>query len=694
MIRLGGVRIQNFRSIKDSGKVDINQDITALIGQNESGKTNFLRALYSFNREYKYSEDEICNINNQRQAFLQSNTPNEIPILTLYFEVELPLPSPNNDNTVQVDELKVTKYFDGHYELDSVKPEGAIEQYIENIEHVLIDEIRRDIVDALEKMEEDNNFENELGSHINEGEYKNYQTALEDDKLTLNKFEDLLSDLHDELSRMRKQANNNNAQNAVNQARNEVNSQRDKARDLNEAVTSGQIYNGDNINDIEILEEDYALLNQLPTFILHENVDHLEDQLGLNEFINTDKNGEHRTFQNLLTLTDLDPERLKQADQGQRLPLTRKASAEITGLVNESWTQESLSIDINVDGDVLTVYLDDESGSMDQPSNRSKGFQWFLGFYVNFTAGTQGEFENSILLLDDPGVYLHPSGQKDLLNTLVELTDENQIIYNTHSPFLIDKDRLDRIRILEKADGTNGTAVSTEFHHNDGDVLAPIRAAFGATLSDSLFGNRQNVLVEGYSDKILLDAFSKYFRRRNRTSSSLDPDRISVINVGGANKMPYFTKLIDTEGYDYLAFLDDDSKGRQTKTGLIDDAEVEGDRVVLLGDIVDGFNGVEAEIEDLFDNEFYYNAVLSSYDDIFDEEQLEQVEMDEIPETSIAKKFENHFEDQSLGRFDKIRVAKEIRSITEQDDCDDEQVGDTTIENYRAMFEEINSAFD
>jgi type I restriction-modification system DNA methylase subunit len=104
-------------------------------------------------------------------------------------------------------------------------------------------------------------------------------------------------------------------------------------------------------------------------------------------------------------------------------------------------------------------------------------------------------------------------------------------------------------------------------------------------------------------------------------------------------------------------------------------------------------NDVEAEIEDLFDNEFYYNTVISAYEDVFDQEQQDRLEMDEIPETSIAKKFTDHFDEQGLGGFDKTRVAKEIRSITEQDDCDDERVGEATIENFRAVFEEINTTF-
>jgi len=682
MIRLASIRIQHFRSIEDSGKVDIDRNITALIGQNESGKTNSLKALYSFNQDYSYSEEDICNISNQRRQFLQANDPEEIPIVTLWFEGELALSLADAENNIRVDELRVTKFYDGHYEMESIEPEDAIEEYIVNVEQEIVNDLLSKVLDTLETMEDNGNFQNEFGDQIDKGGYEGTKNELTQGSHSLTEFTDMLSDLQEELNRFRQESNHNNAQNAANTTRNEVNAIIEEANDSLSDLQSDQVDSRD----------EHALLTQLPTFILHENVNQLEDSLTLDELIKAD--GEYRTFKNLLSLTGLEPRQLKDTEPGERLPMTESASTEITGLVNESWTQENIEIDINVDGDVLSVYLSDPSEAMNQPGNRSKGFQWFLGFYINFTARTQGEFKNSILLLDDPGVYLHPSGQKDLLSTLRQLTDGNQIIYNTHSPFLIDKDRLDKIRIVETPNENSGTKITSEFHHNDHDVLAPVRAAFGATLADSLFGNRQNVLVEGYSDKILIDAFSNYFRRRNRAELSLDPTQISVVNVGGTNKMPYFARLIATEGYDYLSLLDDDTAGHDLKQEIADDRELDEDRVILLGDIIEEFSGFAAEIEDLFDNEFYYEATLSAYRDIFDEDQVELMKMEEIPTQSIAKSIDDHLEEQGLGDLDKIRVAKEIRSVTKQDDCDDERLGDETIENISAVFSALNDSFE
>src|SRR5690606_5615934 len=132
------------------------------------------------------------------------------------------------------------------------------------------------------------------------------------------------------------------------------------------------------------------------------------------------------------------------------------------------------------------------------PSVRSQGFQWFLSFYINFSADSK-ELENTIILLDDPGIYLHASGQKDLLKTLEILSNLNQILITTHSPFMIDTDRLERIRLVSNLE-KEGTKINEKFHESDYDAFAPIRAAIGMSLGDSLFFDRKTLMVEGISD--------------------------------------------------------------------------------------------------------------------------------------------------------------------------------------------------
>jgi len=250
---------------------------------------------------------------------------------------------------------------------------------------------------------------------------------------------------------------------------------------------------------------------------------------------------------------------------------------------------------------------------------------------------------------------------------------------------LINQDRLNRIRIVDRSPQTTGTAIESEFHQNDSDALAPVRTALGAGIADSLFGSHSNILVEGASDKIIIESLSNYFRRRNRADEALDPDEISVINVGGADKMPYFARLIDAEGYDYVILLDNDQRGRERKNKLESEHDIESDNVVLLDDVVPAVDGFDSEIEDLFEPEFFYDTVLEAYSDIFDEGQLEDV-IDEIPEESIANRYEQIFGEELHSDFDKVMVAKHISTVVRRDDCSDDTVGEETIENFRELF--------
>ena len=90
--------------------------------------------------------------------------------------------------------------------------------------------------------------------------------------------------------------------------------------------------------------------------------------------------------------------------------------------------------------------------------------------------GSRETFENCVLLIDDPGVYLHILGQRDLLQTLERIAQKNQIIYVTYSPFLIDRDYLERIRIFEK-EGDSGTKIYSGFQKSESDAFAPVRHA-------------------------------------------------------------------------------------------------------------------------------------------------------------------------------------------------------------------------
>ncbi|GAG87076.1 unnamed protein product [marine sediment metagenome] len=159
------------------------------------------------------------------------------------------------------------------------------------------------------------------------------------------------------------------------------------------------------------------VLEIMPNFVYFTDVDIIEDTIAIGEFQSNKER--HKTLNNLFALAELDVDRLPSASPHVRRYDTEIASTVITGLVNNFWTQEEVKVSIGIDGNNLIVFIADATGALDPPSRRSKGFQWFLSFYINFTMGSRKELRNTILLLDDPGVFLHPLGQEDLKKTLV-----------------------------------------------------------------------------------------------------------------------------------------------------------------------------------------------------------------------------------------------------------------------------------
>lgn len=297
------------------------------------------------------------------------------------------------------------------------------------------------------------------------------------------------------------------------------------------------------------------------------------------------------------------------------------------------------------------------------------------------------------MLLDNPGVLLHPSGQKDLLNTLEKIAEKNQILFTTHSPFLIDREHLDRIRIVEKKEDRVGTTIKEKFHGSDFDALEPIRAAIGATIGDSLFGNKKNLIVEGYSDYLILEGLSYYFKRTK--NEFIDTSKIAIIPVGGAKKTPYFALILWKEGYEFVILLDNDSEGRKVAAELKDKYPIEEDRIIKLDEIVsEEMKGIDFEIEDFIDPTFYNKAVNQTYGVRLNEKLgKEEIQLEDVNDLKSmqAKKYEDFFKkNRKLGRFDKIMVAKQIRNIVSDVSCTDEILGETTIKSFLSLFKAIN----
>lgn len=228
---------------------------------------------------------------------------------------------------------------------------------------------------------------------------------------------------------------------------------------------------------------------------------------------------------------------------------------------------------------------------------RSTGFQWFVSFMASFF-----EFEaekNIILLLDEPGLSLHARAQLDLLDSIDKnLTKGRQVIYTTHSPFMVRTEALDRVRIVEDKGPEHGSTVTNDAGTtSDPDTLFPLQAALGYDIAQSLFIGNRNILLEGVSDFIYLTVMSSHLGTLGRTTV---PSNARLLPAGGATNIPTFMALLGSS-LDIVVLLDGNAQ-RQKIDNVIADGRLKKSNVLS----IDQFSTVKgADIEDMFDPDEY-----------------------------------------------------------------------------------------
>lgn len=237
---------------------------------------------------------------------------------------------------------------------------------------------------------------------------------------------------------------------------------------------------------------------------------------------------------------------------------------------------------------------------------RSTGFRWFVSFVASFF-----EFEknsNIVLLLDEPGLSLHARAQKDLLDAIdTHLTIGRQVIYTTHSPFMVRTEALQRARIVEDRGPDLGSIVTNEAGvTTDPDTLFPLQAALGYDIAQNLFIGNRNILVEGTSDVLYLAVMSTNLAQLGRSSL---PDNARLLPSGGATNIPTFLALLGGQ-LDVVVLLDGNAQ-RQRVDNAIASGKLHASRIFSVDKFV---NVPGADIEDLFEPAEYltlYNATFT-----------------------------------------------------------------------------------
>ncbi len=197
---------------------------------------------------------------------------------------------------------------------------------------------------------------------------------------------------------------------------------------------------------------------------------------------------------------------------------------------------------------------------------RSKGFQWFFNFAVKLKYNPKytEEFEGAIYLLDEPGSYLHSSALSNLLKSLHDISKLNQVIYCTHSQYLLDPDVVNiyNIRICVRQGSKIELQNYGEYRGSDHSMgaLSPLIHALQLKIGAMPFEKRTNiVLTEGITDYYLFTLVKTF-------TELFDGVDFTIIPGAGASHLKELISLSIAWSDKYVLLLDSDRAGRDAFT--------------------------------------------------------------------------------------------------------------------------------
>ncbi len=393
----------------------------------------------------------------------------------------------------------------------------------------------------------------------------------------------------------------------------------------------------------DVAEARALALSSIPSFVYYTNYGNLDSEIYLPHVIENmgradlgaKEQAKVRTLKVLFEFVGLQPDEILELGRDFKAPagrdrepteqeiaviaekkkkrsiLLQSASTKLTQEFRAWWKQGEYRFRFEADGDHFRIWVSDDRRPEEiELEGRSTGLQWFLSFYLVFLVESRDTHAGAVLLLDEPGTSLHPLAQKDLSAFFEGLSQSNQLIYTTHSPFLIDSDRLDRARKVYV--GANGTTRATpDLREAETDDKAQrasgyaVYAALGLTVAESLLLGCTVVVVEGVSDQMYLSAIKMILIGQGK----ITPHRELVFPpAGGAKGVKVVASILT--GRDAalpIALFDSDATGKATAQQLSSSLYSDSRERVLEVATFTGLDG--SEIEDLIPPEVLTQVV-------------------------------------------------------------------------------------
>lgn len=378
------------------------------------------------------------------------------------------------------------------------------------------------------------------------------------------------------------------------------------------------------------------------------------------------------------------------------------------------WVQDrDFSLRVSTRDRELVFTISDRTGTEYTFSERSSGLRYFLSYLIQAQVHRPLDGRESILLMDEPDTYLSAEAQQDLMRVFRDLAEPPtgsepiQVIYVTHSPFLLDKNHSERIRVLEKGTGFDGTRVVPNVSRNH---YEPLRSAFGAFVGETAFVGSVNLLVEGAADQVLLAGAASEIRRRspNVEEDTLDLNNLVVVPCGSAGEIPYTVFRIRGQGADkppVVVLLDSDDGGRTAAAQFQSDKRlkklISPDHVLDLGKL--GAEGNRwpdiVEIEDLVPIRLAHAAVTAVIAEVtkFREGAVPKISFEalklETEKTQHLLDAINKLVSKEKGRIEKLPFAKAIVELCRAPPNKElEREVETYLDRMRVIFRAVNAA--
>ena len=666
-------RIQNYKKIEDTDWIHTD-DITVFVGKNESGKSTIFRGLSKLNPSDDSKYDGLKEFPRRRYSgeFKDENW----PVSSVEFELdsdeqsELTEISPSFS---KVSSVIVTRYYNNKYSI-SYDP--------------VVSSFRKSTRDYVSMLEDWKGMMTKARAPEGKGEVlqpvrDKIISIIDSEISSIGSPNDYIQTTEEQISTLFSNINSQISEDWMETI----------FKNVVDAISS--LHDKYKINSEISAVFDWVVAN-IPEFIYFDRYDVLDSAIHIDDFIRhlSEDPGEPklRITKCLFEHVGLDVEKIRALDpnneQKTKEELERmaderaiemsSASQEMTQKFTSWWEQRKHKFRYHIDGKNFRVWVsDDLDPSEIELDQRSAGMQYFFSFYLVFLVEASGEHANSILLLDEPGMQFHGTAQQKTVEFLNKISKDNQLLYTTHSPFMIDGDHLENVKIVYEDESNYGvTKVSNDVWPKDKDSLFPLQVGLGYSLAQTMFYSKYQLIVEGLTDYVLLKAMNELLGHKSLTTLN---EKIIITPAGGTRNIMPLAGMLIGEDVKIISLLDGDQPGLQKQKDL-------KEKLLVDSVIIDTFTGKSnSEIEDMFEDNFYLNAAKTVYPkQTFD---FNDVEKDIQP---VITRIEKLFERKSYGKFEKWKVNQILVNWIQTQQTDHE-ISDVVCAKFASLMKKINS---